>query len=297
MGRPQLFGEEKKRRFIAKLEELGSIKAAAVAVRVGTGSVDWARKRDGQFAAEVERVLEIWRGRPPVPMARADGFTAKKRRRCIKTLAKTGCITDAARVAGVSRKTVNDWRAKDPDFNRLCAAAIEKAGSHIETLAWERGVTGIEEPVIHYGKQVGTRIKRSDSIFRLLLTASNREKYGGAAAGKGIGGGSSSGRNEMRHPECFCGLDAETLEARKAETAERIAGRLAKLQQRKVDEQGYVRTPDGSIALPGWGPVTEEARQLAALPAEVWTLANKRGVLPRPDGTVPDASNATGCVD
>jgi hypothetical protein len=178
VARPQQFGEEKKRRFIENLEEVGSIKAAASAVRVGTGSVDWARRSDGQFAAEVERVLESWRSRPPAPMARGDGFTAKKRRRCIKTLAKTGCTSDAARVAGVSRKTINDWRAKDPDFDRLCRVAISKAAGHIETLAWERAVTGIEEPIVHYGKQVGTRIKRSDSIFRMLLIASNREKYG-----------------------------------------------------------------------------------------------------------------------
>ncbi len=122
--------------------------------------------------------METWRTRPPVPKARADGFTSKKRRLCIKTLAKTGCISDAARVAGVSRKTINDWRAKDPDFDRLCTVAIDKAAGHIETLAWERAVTGIEEPVVHHGKLVGTRLKRSDAIFRMLLMASNKEKYG-----------------------------------------------------------------------------------------------------------------------
>ncbi len=145
MGRPREFGAEKKRRFVTKLEQLGSIKAAAQAVRVGTGSVDWARKNDAGFAAEVERVLETWRSRPPAPRERADGFTAAKRRKCIKTLAKTGCVSDAARVSGVSRKTINDWRAKDPDFDRQCRVAIDKAGGHMETLAWERGVTGIED--------------------------------------------------------------------------------------------------------------------------------------------------------
>jgi len=110
--------------------------------------------------------------------ARFDGFTAKKRRKFIKTLARTGCWADAARVAGISKETARRWRGKDARFASLCAAAIDKAAGHIETLAWERGVTGIEEPVIHHGKQVGTRIKRSDAIFRMLLMASNREKYG-----------------------------------------------------------------------------------------------------------------------
>ena len=110
--------------------------------------------------------------------ARFDGFSARKRRRFVATLARTGCWSDAARVAGISRNTAMRWRNKDARFAALCAAAIDKAAGHIETLAWERAVIGIEEPVIHYGKVVGTRIKRSDSIFRMLLMASNKEKYG-----------------------------------------------------------------------------------------------------------------------
>ena len=119
---------------------------------------------------------------------RHDGFTGEKRKRFLKMLAKTGCITDSARVAGVSRKTANYWRRKDSEFARACETAIGMASSHIETLAWERAVTGIEEPVIHYGKLIGTRVKRSDSIFRMLLMASNRKKYGrmGAVARKEI---------------------------------------------------------------------------------------------------------------
>ncbi len=109
---------------------------------------------------------------------RHDGFTGPKRRRFLKMLAKTGCISDSARVAGVSRKTANYRRRKDPDFDRECDIAIDMAASHIETLAWERAVTGIEEPVWHYGKLVGTRMKRSDSIFRMILMASNSAKYG-----------------------------------------------------------------------------------------------------------------------
>ena len=58
------------------------------------------------------------------------------------------------------------------------------AGSHVEVLAGERGVTGIEEPIYHYGKLVGTRIKRSDCIFRMLLMASNRKKFGRMGAVK-----------------------------------------------------------------------------------------------------------------
>jgi hypothetical protein len=199
------FGAEKKRLFLDKLDSCGSIKHAAAEAGVGTGSIDWARRNDGAFRMEMERVLAKWEGRnahPLPPPARTggegqalspalsrnrrggyreprfDGFTARKRRRFIATLARTGCWADAARVAGISKETARRWRKKDQRFASLCAAAIDRASSHIETLAWERAVVGIEEPVIHYGKVVGTRVKRSDSIFRMLLMGSNRAKYG-----------------------------------------------------------------------------------------------------------------------
>lgn len=109
---------------------------------------------------------------------RADGFTPAKRRAFLDTLAKTGCVSDGARIAGISTVTVDRWRRRDAVFSGACEAALQIASSHIETLAWERAVTGIEEPIWNYGKQVGTRVKRSDSIFRLLLQASNKKKFG-----------------------------------------------------------------------------------------------------------------------
>ena len=115
---------------------------------------------------------------------RHDGFTAAKRRKFLKALAKMGCIRDAAKVARISTTTVDRWRAKDASFDRQCKSALDMAGSQLEPLAWERAVTGIEETVIHYGKVVGTRIKRSDAIFRMLLMASNPLKYGRMGAVK-----------------------------------------------------------------------------------------------------------------
>ena len=134
---------------------------------------------------------------------RRDGFTAAKRRKFLKTLARTGCISDAATVARISTTTVDRWRNKDARFAALCDAAIDKAGGHIETLAWERAVTGIEEPVMHHGKLVGTRVKRSNSIFRMLLMASNRKKYGrmGAVNRKDRRGEGRGAETDSRDPE------------------------------------------------------------------------------------------------
>lgn len=110
--------------------------------------------------------------------ARHDGFTPEKRKRFFAVLGTTGCVSDAARAARISTTTVDRWRRKDARFARLFETAIDKAAAQIELLAWERGVTGIEEPVYHYGKFSHMRVKRSDAIFRMILMASDKEKYG-----------------------------------------------------------------------------------------------------------------------
>jgi hypothetical protein len=117
------------------------------------------------------------------PRPRHDGFTAERKKRFLETYAQSGCVRDGCRAAGISDTTFYRHYDKWPDFRSLCEAARSKASAHVELYAWERGVTGIEEPIIHYGKQVGVRRKRSDAIFKLILQASNPEKYGRIGTG------------------------------------------------------------------------------------------------------------------
>ena len=110
---------------------------------------------------------------------RHDGFTPARQKQFIETLGQTGCVRDACRVAGVSTTTAYRARGRlGGVFARQWEAALAMASSSLEVLAWERAVIGIEEPVVSAGKLVCTRMKRSDSIFRLLLQASNTEKFG-----------------------------------------------------------------------------------------------------------------------
>lgn len=109
---------------------------------------------------------------------RHDGLTPAKKARVYEALAKYGTVKDACRAAGISDTTFYRHEKKDPEFRSLCAAARSKAGTPIAILAWERGVTGIEEPVFHYGKVVGTRRRRSDGVFKMILMASDPETYG-----------------------------------------------------------------------------------------------------------------------
>jgi hypothetical protein len=113
---------------------------------------------------------------------RHDGFTPKKQRKFFKALAKTGCLSDAARAAGISRNTVRRHRLKWPGFEEKVQAALGMAATDLDAIAWKRAVEGVPEVVIRDGKVAWIKIKPSDAILRLLLQGANPRKYGRTGA-------------------------------------------------------------------------------------------------------------------
>ena len=109
---------------------------------------------------------------------RHDAFDRPRRCAFLKALAKSGCILDACRAVGVSSSTVYKLQCNDAGFSKHCTLAIDMASVPVELTAWERGVTGIEEEVIRGGRVVGHRMRRSESVLRLLLQGANPKKYG-----------------------------------------------------------------------------------------------------------------------
>jgi hypothetical protein len=153
---------------------------------------------------------------------RRDGFTPERRKIFIEALGKYGTIADACRVARISTTSFYRLEKRDPEFRSLVEAARSMAGSHIETLAWERGVTGIEEEVICYGKVVGKRRKRSDGIFKLILQAAKPEKYGRISSG---------GMTRKQIEKQVRREIAEEMQREKAEKAERKEEELKALRE------------------------------------------------------------------
>ena len=112
---------------------------------------------------------------------REDGWTAARTRTFLAVLAQSGCVTDAARVAGMSRKSVNDARRRFEEFDRACSTALARARRGLTAIAYERAVVGREMVVIRDGKEVERRIVPSDSMLGLLI---KRGELGeGGAAG------------------------------------------------------------------------------------------------------------------
>jgi len=195
---------------------------------------------------------------------RHNAFTRRKRRVFLKALTKGGCILDACGEAGVSSTTVYDLQAKDPEFLKHCTLAIEMASVPVELTAWERGVTGIEEEVIRGGKVVGTRLKRSDSVLRLLLQGSNPAKYGPRP------GFTRKRLAKWERERLEREIRAE-LRAKRPTFEESIGMLREKLEMaglgwdREKIEAGWTKTRDGTLVPPGWawsGDTGDEERDL-----------------------------------
>lgn len=123
-------------------------------------------KREG-----IEGWREASQANPFMPglRIRADGWTVARTRTFLALLAQTGCVADAARVAGVSTTSVNRSRKLFAAFDRACAGALANALRGLEAVAYQRAVEGREMVVIRGGREVERRIMPSDSLLAMLI--------------------------------------------------------------------------------------------------------------------------------
>jgi hypothetical protein len=130
-------------------------------------------------------------GRPPMPksdlvptpgqkgLARPRSrATAAAKVTVTNLLAAGSSITDAAKAVGRSRRTLHEWRDRDPKFAEAWADAIESGTDQLETEARRRAVEGVDEPMVSAGKLVCTVRKYSDTLLLALLRAHRPEKFG-----------------------------------------------------------------------------------------------------------------------
>lgn len=181
---------------------------------------------------------------------RHDAFTLARRAAFLTHLAKTGCILDACRAVSVSSRTVYRLQESDGEFRRHCELALAMARTPVELAAWERGVVGVEEDYVR-GGQVFTRIRRSDSILRLLLQGSNRKKYGPRPGFT---------RKRLRAWERKQ-MERDIRDAMRAKepspeaVTQSILRKVAAIERHREGERlaaGWTKTEDGHWIPPGW---------------------------------------------
>lgn len=184
------------------------------------------------------------------PRFRHDGFTPKKREAFLKAFGRSACVTDAARIAGVSRNTVGRWRDKDPEFAAAMETARALAAGPLERLAYERATIGARETVIRDGKVVAEKIKPSDAMLRLLLQGARPGKYGRLSRG-----GETKKQIEKRlRKQIEAELRGEAV-ADPGEVAAKLEEEIDRLLRGKDATRraaGWQWTEDGDPIPPGW---------------------------------------------
>ena len=116
--------------------------------------------------------------RQPNHRVRHDGWIGERQRGFLDALARCGNVRDACRAVGLSNQAAYRLRRVDPAFGAAWDAALKRANTSLEAVAFARAVDGVEEPVIRDGEVVSARRRYSDSLLRLLLQASDPDKYG-----------------------------------------------------------------------------------------------------------------------
>jgi hypothetical protein len=100
---------------------------------------------------------------------RHDGWNQQRVQRFLDTLAHTGCVKDAARVAGMSRVAANRAQKRFPLFATACADALSRAQQGLIAIAYQRAVEGRETIIIRKGEEFQRKIEPSDSMLGLLI--------------------------------------------------------------------------------------------------------------------------------
>lgn len=208
---------------------------------------------------------------PAKSRKRHDGFTPEKKRRFFRSLRKTGCLRDACRAAVISDKTVLRHRRKWPEFEARVQAALARAATGLEEIAWRRATVGAEEKVWRDGRLVSVRVKPSDAMLRLLLQGAKPKKYGRTGGGRIDAEARRKLEAKLREEiesDVRAERDAFTEEQRSA-LAEKLVRRIERLRERREREmldQGYQRVPPDypendvmDLVAPGWKLVRDDS--------------------------------------
>ena len=112
---------------------------------------------------------------------RHDGWTQARTQRFLDTLAYTGCIKDAARVAGMSAVGARRMRRRFPLFGAAWNDALERGQQGLIAVAYQRATQGRETVIIRKGEEYERRIAPSDAMLGLLIKRG--DMVGGGLAG------------------------------------------------------------------------------------------------------------------
>lgn len=100
---------------------------------------------------------------------RHDGWNQQRVQRFFDTLAHTGCVKDAARVAGMSAVAARRAQRRFPLFAAAWEEALDRSRQRLIAIAYQRAVEGRETVIIRKGEEYPRKIEPSDAMLGLLI--------------------------------------------------------------------------------------------------------------------------------
>ena len=88
-----------------------------------------------------------------------------------------GSVMYAAKSAGISPGTVNNWQRNNEKFQEYYDIAEQAHAEYLEVEAQRRAVMGVEEDVWYQGEKVGKKRVYSDNLLKFLLQGARPQKY------------------------------------------------------------------------------------------------------------------------
>lgn len=119
----------------------------------------------------------------PVPMQRVrhDGWTEDRQLTFLVALSETGCVSDAAREAGINPRSAYRLRAdpKGAAFGKAWDEALRLAAGRLVSTAYERALNGTPTQYWRDGKLVAETRAPSDKMLIWLLDSLNVRRNAG----------------------------------------------------------------------------------------------------------------------
>ncbi len=107
------------------------------------------------------------------PKPRANPERDRRRRVFLRALASGRSVVTAADTADIAWSTLYAWRRDEPKFraawDRAAGFGSEALFDRVQSALIQRAVDGIDEPVFHAGKIVGTRKRYSDTLLVTMM--------------------------------------------------------------------------------------------------------------------------------
>jgi len=108
----------------------------------------------------------------------AQGKKREKLQAAFLTAFRESCtVTQAAKTAGVGRRTHYDWLTADPSYQTQFEDLEEAVTETLEREAMRRASEGTLKPVFYQGKPCGDIREYSDTLMIFLLKARRPETY------------------------------------------------------------------------------------------------------------------------